>query len=106
MKFLLQKAKTYGDAQLALTPVTKSFGAVTAEYENVNIAVLYFKTYQLTGVMNQKISDFVKDLEQMNLYIHAQNPKAAFSIDDRKKLLAIIDAPQNDVSEHINKKKI
>ena len=55
MKYLLEKAKTYGDAQVALTPITKSFGAVSTEYENVNIAVLYFKTYQLTGIMNKKI---------------------------------------------------
>ena len=106
MKYLLEKAKTYGDAQIALTPITKSFGAVSTEYENVNIAVLYFKTYQLTGIMNKKISNSVKELEQINLYIQAQNPKTALSAEDRNKLLALIHVLQNDVNDHIDSKKL
>ena len=106
MKYLLEKAKTYGDAQVALTPITKSFGAVSTEYENVNIAVLYFKTYQLTGIMNKKISNSVKELEQINLYIQAQNPKTALSAEDRNKLLALIHVLQNDVNDHIDSKKL
>ena len=43
MKFLLARAKTVGEAQFALTPVTKSLGAISVEYDNANIAVLYFK---------------------------------------------------------------
>ena len=105
MKYLLEKAKTYGDAQVALTPITKSFGAVSTEYENVNIAVLYFKTYQLTGIMNKKISNSVKELEQINLYIQAQNPKTALSAEDRNKLLTLIHVLQNDVNDHIDSKK-
>ena len=106
MKYLLEKAKTYGDAQVALTPITKSFGAVSTEYENVNIAVLYFKTYQLTGIMNKKISNSVKELEQINLYIQAQNPKTALSAEDRNKLLTLIHVLQNDVNDHIDSKKL
>jgi hypothetical protein len=106
MKYLLEKAKTYGDAQVALTPITKSFGAVSTEYENVNIAVLYFKTYQLTGIMNKKISNSVKELEQINLYIQAQNPKTALSAEDRNKLLTLIHVLQNDVNDHIDNKKL
>lgn len=106
MKYLLEKAKTYGDAQVALTPITKSFGAVSTEYENVNIAVLYFKTYQLTGIMNKKISNSVKELEQINLYIQAQNPKTPLSAEDRNKLLALIHILQNDVNDHIDSKEL
>jgi hypothetical protein len=106
MKYLLEKAKTYGEAQVALTPITKSFGAVSTEYENVNIAVLYFKTYQLTGIMNKKISNSVKELEQVNLYIQAQNPKTALSAEDRNKMLALIHILQNDVNDHIDSKKL
>ena len=106
MKFLLQKAKTYGDAQTALTPVTKSFGAVSTEYENVNIAVLYYKTYLLTGIMHQQIGEYVRELEQLNLSVQAQNPKTLFSTEDRKKLLALIDILQKHDVEVINSYKL
>jgi hypothetical protein len=56
MRFLLRRATTVADAKYALTPITKSFGAISAEFENVNIAVLYFKIYQLTGSRDKTIS--------------------------------------------------
>ena len=70
MKFLLRRATTIADAKYALTPITKSLGAITAEYENVNIAVLYFKIYQLTGVRDKAMGDYVRELEEKNLAIH------------------------------------
>jgi hypothetical protein len=105
MKFLLQKAKTYGEAQAALTPITKSFGAVSSAYEHVNIAALYFKTYQLTGEMHIDIANKVKDLEEMNLAIQAANPKTPFSDPDRNKLLALVADLQRFEMEEIHKRR-
>jgi hypothetical protein len=106
MKFLLQTAKTVGDAQAALTPITKSFGAVSTEYEHVNIAVLYFKTFQLTGVMDKKISNYVKDLEESNLAIQNANPKASLDPQQRAKLLNLIDILQRHATEQIESGKV
>ena len=101
MKFLLQKAQTNADAQHALTPITKSFGAVSTEYEHVNIAVLYFKTFQLTGVMNKNISNYVKELEEANLAIQNANPKAPLDPEQRTKLLNLINILQRNATEQI-----
>lgn len=106
MKFLLQKAKTNGDAQHALTPITKSFGAVSIEYEHVNIAVLYFKTFQLMGVMDKNISNYVKELEEANLAIQNANPKAPLDPQERAKLLKLIDVLQRYSTEQIESGKI
>ena len=94
MKFLLQRAKTIGDAQLALTPVMKSFGAVSSEYDHVNIAVLYFKSYQLTGIRDKATEEHVKELEEINLAIQQGNPKALFDDQIRANLLKLIDTLQ------------
>ena len=91
MKFLLARARTVGEAQYALTPVTKSFGAISAEYENANIAVLFFKIYQLTGYKNMKIANNVRDLEEGALVIQRQDPKDLLKEEDRKHLLGIIE---------------
>lgn len=91
MKFLLARARTVGEAQYALTPVTKSFGAISAEYENANIAVLFFKIYQLTGYKNMKIANNVRDLEEGALVIQRQDPKDLLREEDRKHLLGIIE---------------
>jgi hypothetical protein len=95
MKFLLQKAKTVGDTQLALTPITKSFGAVSAEYDHVNIAVLYFKSYQLTGIRDKETEEHVKELEEINLAIQQANPKALLDEQIRNKLLKLISILQS-----------
>jgi hypothetical protein len=105
MKFLLRRAKTVGEAQFALTPVTKSLGSVSPEYENVNIAVLYFKIYQLTGERDISMGDNVKELEEKNLLIQAENPKSAFDEADRKRLLEIIDALHQYDIKQIYKRK-
>ena len=105
IKFLLLKAKTNGDAQYALTGVSKSFGAVSTEYEHVNIAVLYFKTIQLTGSIDSKIAGNVKELEEKNLAIQAENPKDPFNESDRKRLIEIINALQRYAHQQIDGNK-
>lgn len=92
MDYLVKKAKTIGDAQNALLPMGKSFGAVSPEYEHVNITGLYFRTYQLTGIINKKTSEYVKELEELNLDIQKANPKAQLDDQTRNKLLKIIEA--------------
>ena len=94
MKFLIKKAKTIGEAQYALTPMTKSFGAVTPEYQNVNIAGLYFKTYQLTGINNKQTEAYLKELEELNLSIQQANPKALLDDQTRDKLVKLFDTLQ------------
>jgi hypothetical protein len=105
MKFLLLKAKTNGDAQHALTGVSKSFGAVSAEYEHVNIAVLYFKTIQLTGSIDSQIAGYVKELEEKNLAIQSESPKDPFNESDRKRLIEIINALQRYAHQQIDGNK-
>ena len=90
MKFLLQRSKTVGDAQFALTPVSKSLGAVSPEYENVNIAVLYFKIYQLTGIRDMTLANYVKELEEINLSIQKQNPNATLNVEEQKQMISLI----------------
>ena len=105
MRFLLRRATTVADAKYALTPVSKSLGAITADYENVNIAVLYFKIYQLTGFRDKRISLYIKDLEEKNLAIQAGNPKENFSEKDRKELLEIINTLDQYEIDQINSRK-
>ncbi len=105
IKFLLLKAKTNGDAQNALTPVSKSFGAVSSEYENVNIAVLYFKIIQLTGFMDSEISAYVKGLEEKNLVIQSENPKTPFKEADRKELIQLISTLQRSAKQQYEASK-
>lgn len=104
MKLLLLRSKTVGDAQFALTGITKSFGAVSPDYEHVNIAILYFKIYQLTGYREMKIGESVRTLEEKNLLIQGQNPKALFSEADRKQLIDLIDALHQHDVELIHKR--
>ena len=92
MDYLIKKAKTMGDAQYALTPMSKSFGAVSPEYDHVNIAGLYFKTYQVTGIQNKVTEEYLKELEELNLGIQQANPKAPLDDQTRNKLLKIIEA--------------
>jgi hypothetical protein len=92
MDYLVKKAKTIGDAQHALTSMAKSFGAVTPEYEHVNITGLYFRTYQLTGLHNQKTQEYLEELEELDLNIQEANPKDQLDSETRKKLLTVIEA--------------
>ena len=103
MKFLLARARTVGEAQYALTPVTKSLGALSAEYENANIAVLFFKIYQLTGYKNMKIANDVRELEQGALAIQRQDPKDLLKEENRKSLLAIIEVLHYFTLNEINR---
>lgn len=91
MDYLIKKAKTMGDAQFALTPMTKSFGAVSPEYDHVNMTGLYFRTYQLTGINNKKTEGYLKELEELNLTIQLANPKAPLDDQTRSKLLNTIE---------------
>ena len=105
MKFLLLRAKTNGDAQKALTGVSKSFGAVSAEYEHVNIAVLYLKIVQLTGTMDRQIAHLVKELEEKNLAMQSEDPQAPFNEAVRKRLVELITALQQSAEEKIDSKQ-
>ena len=104
MKFLLLRAQTIGQAQFALTPITKSLGPVSSEYENVNIAVLYFKIFQLTGQRDVQIGDLVRELEEKNLLIQSENPKLPVDEAERKRLIENIDALHQYEIEKINKR--
>lgn len=104
MKFLMLRAKTVGQAQFALTPITKSLGPVSSEYENVNIAILYFKIFQLTGQRDTRIGDLVRELEEKNLLIQAENPKNPIDEADRKRTLEIIDALHQYEIDKINRR--
>ena len=105
MKFLLLRAKTNGDAQTALTAVSKSFGAVSTEYEHVNIAVLYFKIFQLTRIRDPQMEGYVKELEEKNLAIQSENPKTPFDEAARKRLIELISTLQRYEEQQIEGNK-
>ena len=105
MKFLLLRAKTNGDAQTALTAVSKSFGAVSTEYEHVNIAVLYFKIFQLTRIRDPQMEGYVKELEEKNLAIQSENPKTPFDEASRKRLIELISTLQRYEEQQIEGNK-
>jgi hypothetical protein len=105
MKFLLLRAKTNGDAQTALTAVNKSFGAVSTEYEHVNIAVLYFKIFQLTRISDPQMERYVKELEEKNLAIQSENPKTPFDEASRKRLIELISTLQRFEEQQIEGNK-
>ena len=105
MKFLLLRAKTNGDAQNALTAVSKSFGAVSTEYEHVNIAVLYFKIFQLTRIRDPQMERYVKELEEKNLAIQSENPKTPFDEAARKRLIELISTLQRYEEQQIEGNK-
>ena len=105
MKFLLLRAKTNGDAQTALTAVNKSFGAVSTEYEHVNIAVLYFKIFQLTRIRDPQMERYVKELEEKNLAIQSENPKTPFDEAARKRLIELISTLQRYEEQQIEGNK-
>ena len=68
-------------------------------------AVLYFKTIQLTGSMDSQIAGYIKELEEKNLAIQAENPKDPFNESDRKRLIEIINALQRYAHQQINGNK-
>jgi len=92
MGFLLKRAKTMGDLKFALSSMNKSLGPVVAEYENVNIEALYFKTYQLTGIRNKVIGEHLREIEEWNLLSHTLDPKTPLKESDKVKLLQLIHA--------------
>lgn len=77
-----------------------------SEYENVNIAVLYFKIFQLTGYRDIQIGGLVRELEEKNLLIQPENPKLPVDEADRKRLIEIIDALHQYEIEKINKRNL
>ena len=105
MKFLLLRAKTNGDAQTALAGVNKSLGAVSIEYEHVNIASLYFKILQLTKIRDLQLEHYVTELEEKNLSIQSEDPKTPFSQEDRKRLIEVISALQLYAQQQIEGNK-
>ena len=105
MKFLLLRAKTNGDAQTALAGVNKSLGAVSIEYDHVNIASLYFKILQLTKIRDLQLEHYVTELERMNLGIQSEDPKTPFSQEERKRLIEVISALQLYAQQQIEGNK-
>ena len=101
MKFLLLRAKTNGDAQTALAGVNKSLGAVSIEYEHVNIATLYFKIFQLSKIRDPQLERYVTELEEKNLAIQSEDPKTPFTEADRKRLIELISTLQRYASQQI-----
>ena len=62
--------------------------------------MLYFKIYQLTGSRDKTISLYIKELEEKNLAVQAENPKDAFNEADRKRLIELVTAlDQYDISQ-------
>ena len=103
MSFLIKRAKTIGDVQYALTPVTKALGSVKPEFQNINIASLYFNAYQLTGgKRNDKIANEVKELEEIHFIMQSKNPKDIFQEEDRKKILDLLSELNKFETEQID----
>lgn len=90
MNYLLRRAKTMGDVRYALSSMHKSLGPVIPEYENVNIAALYFKIYQLSGIRNSTIGEHLRELEEMHLSVQTEDPATPLTEANRTKIIELI----------------
>ena len=90
MIFLSKRAKTMGDMRHALSSMRKSLGPVISEYENVNIAALYFKIYQITGVRNKEIGETLIALEEWDLLSQVDDPTTLLKDADKNSILELI----------------
>ena len=68
----------------------KSLGPVIPEYENVNIAALYFKIYQLSGIRNSTIGEHLRELEEMHLSVQTEDPATPLTEANRTKIIELI----------------
>jgi hypothetical protein len=90
MGYLMKRAKTMGDVKHALSGTHKSLGPVIPEYENVNIAALYFKIYQLSGIRNGEIGAYLRELEEWQLTSQIDDPSTPLQDADKTKILKLI----------------
>ncbi|MBU3638745.1 hypothetical protein [Polynucleobacter sp. AP-RePozz3-80-G7] len=103
MDYLIRRAKSMGDLKYALSSMHKSLGPVIPEYENVNIAALYFKTYQLSGIRNSNIGERLRELEEMNLTSQTEDPATPLTESDKTKILNLIHTLKQYETEQIIK---
>ncbi|QWE12120.1 hypothetical protein [Polynucleobacter sp. AP-Titi-500A-B4] len=90
MSYLMKRAKTMGDVKHALSGTHKSLGPVIPEYENVNIAALYFKIYQLSGTRNAEIGAYLRELDEFQLASQIDDPSTPLKDADKNKILNLI----------------
>lgn len=90
MSYLMKRSKTMGDVKKALSGVHKSLGPVIPEYENVNIAALYFKIYQLTGTRNTEIGSYLRELDEWQLASQMDDPSIPLQDADKSKILDLL----------------
>lgn len=79
-----------GDLKYVLSSMHKSLGPVIPEYENIIISALHLKTYQLSGIRNIKIGEYLRELEEMHLPTQAEEPAIPLTESDKNKFLNLI----------------
>lgn len=87
MKYFLRKAKTVGDAQLALKSVFQSKTPVNPDVEKLSLSVIYFNFYQILGTQNKEALELVRKLEDQEYLLQAEKPSTPLSEAAREKLL-------------------
>ncbi|MBU3587885.1 hypothetical protein ICN30_08570 [Polynucleobacter sp. 31A-FELB] len=92
MKYFLRKAKTIGDAQIALKSLFLSKTPVNPDVEKLSMSVIYFNFYQMLGVQNKETLELVRKLEDQEYIL--QNQKASDPLPDseKEKLMGWIEA--------------
>lgn len=87
MKYFLRKAKTVGDAQLALKSVFLSKTPVNPDVEKLSLSVIYFNLYQILGTQNKEALELVRKLEDQEYLLQMEKPNLPLPETTKEKLL-------------------
>jgi hypothetical protein len=99
MKFFLKKAKTVGDAKVALASVFQSKFPLNPELEKQSLSALYFNLHQLIeGSEKEKTRlamAVVLELEQAEFLLQSQKNNQLLDANDKEKLAKLVTAIEN-----------
>jgi hypothetical protein len=91
MKYFLRKAKTIGDAQMALKSLFLSKTPVNPDVEKLSMSVIYFNFYQMLGTQNKEALELVRKLEDQEYILQGQKASDPLPDDEKQKLLGWIE---------------
>lgn len=92
LKYFLRKAKTIGDAQMALKSLFLSKTPVNPEVEKLSLSVIYFNFYQILGTQNKEALELVRKLEDQEYLLQSQKASDPLPDTERQKLLDWVEA--------------
>lgn len=90
MKYFLRKAKTVGEAQLALKSVFQSKTPISPDIEKLSLSVIYFNFYQMQGAQNKEALELVRKLEDQEYLLQTEKPNTPLPEATKENLLSWI----------------